>query len=164
MIKVIILSFLFNIAIQWGCTGHFVIVHMALREIHKALELKMKTMADLPDGEPKTSFDKFLYYACWPDSIRDSRTGKWHYADVPFFDDNYTGPYTPNEENATWLIEVAQDVLKNKSKAFPKSQMIRYIIHVVGDFHQPMHCITRVTENLPNGDSGGNAFILPDGI
>src|SRR5262249_8585542 len=39
----------------------------------------------------------------------------------------------------------------------------RFIIHFVGDIHQPLHGISRVTAALPKGDRGGNDFktILP---
>ena len=37
---------------------------------------------------------------------------------------------------------------------------IRLLIHYVGDFHQPLHCATRVNKNYPKGDLGGNMFKL----
>ena len=39
-----------------------------------------------------------------------------------------------------------------------KAQALRFIIHFVGDIHQPLHCATRVTSALPEGDRGGNDF------
>ena len=41
-----------------------------------------------------------------------------------------------------------------------KSMAMRLLIHFVGDFHQPLHCGTRVNEEFPKGDRGGNDFKL----
>jgi hypothetical protein len=35
-------------------------------------------------------------------------------------------------------------------------------LHLVGDLHQPLHCINRITKGLPDGDSGGNAVKIYD--
>ena len=43
-----------------------------------------------------------------------------------------------------------------------KSMAIRLLIHYVGDFHQPLHCATRVNKNYPKGDLGGNMFKLTE--
>ena len=33
-------------------------------------------------------------------------------------------------------------------------------MHLVGDVHQPLHCVTRVSRREPQGDSGGNKVML----
>ena len=38
---------------------------------------------------------------------------------------------------------------------------MRLLIHFVGDAHQPLHAVTRINKNYPNGDKGGNDFNLP---
>lgn len=37
-----------------------------------------------------------------------------------------------------------------------KSMMIRFLIHVIGDLHQPLHGATKITPENPLGDLGGN--------
>lgn len=34
--------------------------------------------------------------------------------------------------------------------------MARYLIHLIGDLHQPLHCTTYVSGQFPMGDEGGN--------
>lgn len=36
------------------------------------------------------------------------------------------------------------------------AEMTRYLLHLVGDLHQPLHCTTYVSAYFPNGDMGGN--------
>ena len=41
---------------------------------------------------------------------------------------------------------------------FEKSFALRFLIHMVGDMHQPLHVTTRCTVKHPECDSGGNKF------
>jgi len=38
---------------------------------------------------------------------------------------------------------------------------MRFLIHYVGDVHQPLHAETMVDKTFPKGDLGGNFFSLP---
>lgn len=46
------------------------------------------------------------------------------------------------------------------NQEFEKSLLMRYLIHVLGDIHQPLHASTLVNEQFPNGDQGGNLFLI----
>ena len=53
--------------------------------------------------------------------------------------------------------------LKNKNKPKFDSGLAlsfawRYLIHLVGDLHQPLHASALYSEMFPNGDRGGNSF------
>jgi len=37
-----------------------------------------------------------------------------------------------------------------------KSYDLTWLIHLVGDVHQPLHCVARITKGDPEGDKGGN--------
>jgi len=37
---------------------------------------------------------------------------------------------------------------------------LRYLLHFVGDVHQPLHASTAISAAFPSGDSGGNGFTL----
>jgi hypothetical protein len=38
-----------------------------------------------------------------------------------------------------------------------RSYDLVWILHLVGDAHQPLHAVARFTTPIPNGDAGGNA-------
>ena len=40
---------------------------------------------------------------------------------------------------------------------------LRFLIHYIGDIHQPIHCITKVDSQFPSSDSIGTLFKLADG-
>jgi len=48
------------------------------------------------------------------------------------------------------------------SEEIGRSYAIRFLIHYVGDIHQPLHSTSRVNDDYPEGDRGGNSFHLPN--
>ncbi len=40
------------------------------------------------------------------------------------------------------------------------SFMLRFLVHLVGDIHMPLHNISRVNKKFPNGDHSGSKFKL----
>jgi S1/P1 nuclease len=41
-----------------------------------------------------------------------------------------------------------------------RSYDLVWLLHLVGDTHQPLHATTRVSNNRPDGDRGGNAAMV----
>jgi len=39
--------------------------------------------------------------------------------------------------------------------------MLSYLVHVMGDVHQPLHSCALFNENFKKGDMGGNLFKIP---
>lgn len=38
--------------------------------------------------------------------------------------------------------------------------LFRFLVHLVGDIHQPLHSVSLWNHQFPNGDQGGNRFIV----
>jgi hypothetical protein len=86
----------------------------------------------------------------------------WHYHDTPI---RFTGA-TPaiRESSALKAIPHAIKELKTSSTAPNPDRMrqcwwLYWIVHVVGDLHQPLHCVSNF-EFEPKGDEGGNKFSI----
>ena len=93
----------------------------------------------------------------------------WHYIDQPLQPDcaalleNDTAKCTPVEvepvptHNAVWALEQAAHALKNShADSFVHSFNLRVVAHILGDLHQPLHAVGRVSHAHPEGDRGGN--------
>lgn len=80
----------------------------------------------------------------------------WHYIDLPFSPDgaSLVQPKTPNVETQ---IDAFERVL-SQSGADPalKSYDLVWLLHLVGDAHQPLHATSRFENEHPEGDAGGN--------
>jgi hypothetical protein len=124
----------------------------------------------------------FMMAATWPDEIKYSNSGYksdgntppptseatkntgyrdkymhkyWHFIDTPFSTDGTPLPAIPTPNAETQIAVFRQTLASNASDSL-KSYDLSWILHLVGDVHQPLHCTTRVTASEPSGDAGGN--------
>jgi hypothetical protein len=87
----------------------------------------------------------------------------WHFIDLPFSPDN-TPLEDPPESNAKNRIAEFRKVLGSNSASDPlKSYDLVWLLHLVGDVHQPLHATSRFTQTQTSGDGGGNDVTVRDG-
>ena len=100
-----------------------------------------------PDGSPdptrNTGYDDTLMHKYW------------HFIDTPFSTDGTALPSIPSP-NIQERIALIRHVLASESADSLKSYDLSWLLHLVGDVHQPLHCSTRVSSADPEGDAGGN--------
>ena len=83
----------------------------------------------------------------------------WHFIDTPFTVDGTALPAIPTP-NAQERIALFRTVLASTSPEELKSYDLTWLLHLVGDIHQPLHATTRVSKINPEGDAGGNLVKL----
>jgi hypothetical protein len=87
----------------------------------------------------------------------------WHFIDVAFTQDNTPHlPATPvpNTEERLALFRPVLSGTDDDLKAYDLS----WVLHLVGDLHQPLHCTTRVRKGQLDGDAGGNLTKVKKGL
>jgi hypothetical protein len=85
-----------------------------------------------------------------------------HYVDFPFEDG---GPCAAGVIDArvnilTALTTHRATISNGAADEWTRGVALRYLLHLVGDLHQPLHTAARCTASRPGGDDGGNAFWL----
>ena len=84
----------------------------------------------------------------------------WHYIDLPFSTD-HTALIQPQVPNAQTQIALFRRTLASKEASDAlKSYDLVWLLHLVGDVHQPLHATSRFTHSQPEGDAGGNRVAL----
>ena len=79
---------------------------------------------------------------------------------MPFSPDG-TSLKQPVPPNAETQIAAFRDVLKSSNaSAELKSYDLVWLLHIVGDVHQPLHATSRFDKDQSNGDQGGNLVAL----
>jgi len=78
----------------------------------------------------------------------------WHFVDVPFSADHTALPPIPVPNAQTQIVFRA--VLGSARSDEIKSYDLVWLLHLIGDVHQPLHATTRITRAAPKGDAGGN--------
>jgi hypothetical protein len=156
------LSVLFPVAPSgraWGCKGHQTVAFIAEKHLTaEARQLVQSLLAENPI-DPKlkrycgnATNDLMVDAATWADDVRsERRNGPWHYIDIPRGKEKGSlDEFCGKEGCVTRAIEEQRAILKDRSADPAKrAEAIRYLIHFVGDLHQPLHATT-------NADNGGN--------
>jgi S1/P1 Nuclease len=80
----------------------------------------------------------------------------WHYTDRPFSPDG-TPLIQPPSINAQERIGLFRHTIASASTPDTlKAYDLVWLLHLVGDVHQPLHATSRFTHANPQGDNGGN--------
>ena len=128
----------------WGPTGHRVVGEVAEKYLKNKV---LKKITKILDGESLARVSN------WPDKIKSdpeqySYTFSWHYTSWPAGQDHYD-PHTASCSLLTSLQKQIDILRKRDSTKDEKAFAIKFIVHLMGDLHQPLH--------VGNGhDHGGN--------
>src|SRR6266516_3189715 len=84
----------------------------------------------------------------------------WHFVDLPFSRDGNAlkQPKTPNA--LTQIIAFRNTIASKTADDDVKSYDLVWLLHLVGDVHQPLHATARFSQDSPDGDRGGNDVAL----
>jgi hypothetical protein len=130
-------------ASAWGSKGHRIIAQLAWNYLSEPAREDIKRLLNGED---------FVSASTWADEIKPRRAKErtWHFVSIPLgatFDDHR------DCKDDDCLVEKIEDFKKdlaspNKSPR-ERLEALKYLIHLVGDIHQPLHC-------SDNNDQGGN--------
>jgi hypothetical protein len=95
----------------------------------------------------------------WPDEVRHSHRefhhGSWHYINLPLFLDIPERPVQVNGK-ILWAINENTRILKSGDVSVQeKAIALAWLVHLLGDIHQPLHTVNGYSAQLPDGDRGG---------
>ena len=138
------LIFISNVVFGWGQTGHRTVARVAENHLSKKARKKLFEIM---------GHESLVEASTWMDNIKSDSTydyaKTWHYVTVP---DGKTYQSAEKSEtgDAYEAINRLRSVVKNEnSTIIQKQEAIRMLVHIIGDFHQPLH--------VGNGtDRGGN--------
>lgn len=173
----------------WSDNGHKVVSRMAWEYMTpqaraKVIALLMSAPADADlanllatDARPLVVRERefFLRASTWADMVRDGKfparrekyhKSPWHYINF-FWESAPEGrprdrtDMKPEPENVVERLHYFQTVLADTSQERSQRAIaLAWVLHLVGDIHQPLHNTARVTATEPEGDRGGNLFAL----
>jgi hypothetical protein len=149
----------------WGAGGHMMTAYIAFQRLNSKAKAEVRRLLAIPiNPADVTSKSKdFVNAAHWADDLRPVPDFKptliEHFADFPFSVDSTPVPTDqPAADNVIVALEQNVQILKTSTDDNARAQALRFIIHFVGDIHQPLHCSTRVDKDHTDGDRGGNGF------
>jgi hypothetical protein len=145
----------------WNAMGHMVVANIAYQHVTPAVRAKLdKMIANFAKEYPQDA--SLTKMSSWPDSLHAQSIEvftHWHYINTPFSADGTPTKEISDSDNAVWAVNLMKPILKNAhANAFEQARFLAFMVHVVGDLHQPLHTVNRVSAANPDGDKGGNLF------
>ena len=147
MVKILVIyTLLSSFVLGWGKTGHRIVGKVAETYLTKNAKTQIKKLMGHHDLSRMSN---------WADEIKSDPSWKiandWHWCTIP------DGELYEKDKHSGKAVEKVNDfisVLKNKkSKKEDRQIALKFLIHLIGDLHQPMH--------VGNGiDRGGNDIKL----
>jgi hypothetical protein len=140
-------------ALAWGSEGHRIVAEIAEQRLEP---VAAKQVRDLLAIENATTLADV---ANWPDQIRRQRpeTASWHFVDIPI-----TAPaYDPARDcvgGNCVVAKIDQFTAEVRNPTLPARQRLealKFVVHFVGNLHQPLHA-------SDDNDRGGNQTWSPE--
>lgn len=138
-------------ALAWGQNGHRITGAIAQQYLSpKALKAIEVILPNEDLAEASTYADEMRSN---PDEFWQKTSSPWHYVTVPA-GKTYPEVGAPEEGDAyTALTQFTLTLKDPKASLADKQLALRFIVHIIGDLHQPLH--------VGNGtDRGGNSLKL----
>ena len=148
-------------SLGWGAGGHMMTAQIAFDRLNPRAKAQVRTLLAIPinPADVTRQSPDFVNAAHWADDLRPFSEfdpfKELHFIDTPFSNDGTALPATPTP-NIVTALEENVNTLRTSTDQNARAQALRFIIHFVGDIHQPLHCATRVDRAHPDGDRGGN--------
>jgi len=130
----------------WGPDGHKIVAQIAQDKLSPNA---LKAVSKVLPGQDLASV------ANWADSIKSSpewvHTKPWHFVDIADGNDYETAEHAPDGDIIEAITESVTVLKSSTSSDVDKQNALKFIVHFVGDIHQPLHV------GRPD-DHGGNSI------
>ena len=134
-------------ALAWGPEGHMIVAEIADQRLTPKARAGIKAL--LPD-------ETLAEVANWADVIKGkpewTKTKPWHFINIP---DGMTYETAPRAADGDCIVAINQMIktLTSKSSSSDKTNALKFLVHFMGDIHQPLHAGR-------TDDLGGNTIKL----
>ncbi len=132
----------------WGADGHRIIAAIAQSNLNPAAANEVARLLQQEPGATLVSI------STWADEHRNPTTAAWHYVNFPKSDCQYVKERDcPNGKCVIEAIRKQSRVLQTETNDEKRLTALKYLVHLVGDVHQPLHAGW-------GEDQGGNTYQL----
>ena len=172
----------------WDETGHKITAYIAWQQMTPDVREKViKILTSAPEDSNIATFyltygsrsvesrkrEYFMLMATWADIVRDDKTfpiraknynrGDWHYNNAFWkFDSGKVVMLDDMPKTGLAMDKIAEfaALIRGNAPDAEKAVAIAWLEHLIGDMHQPLHASGKVGPSTPDGDRGGNGFLL----
>lgn len=148
-------------AYAWWETGHRTTARIAANHLTPAARTQVAHLLDVPNTSDSVA-DALSAASTWADETKsETKTGPWHFIDLTLEDGRQDMPDRCQNDNCApaririFAAQLHSEVSNAHATNLPSTALdaLRYVVHLVGDIHQPLHTIS-------DADLGGNCELL----
>lgn len=158
LLALLVFVSLSSAALAWGEEGHRVVALVAQRELSQVSRAKL---LEILKHHPDPTVRDLESASNWPDHIRDDpryHHGSWHYLNLPCFVDGVERS-VEIPKGALFALNLNTRRLKDSSLTpAERAVALCWVLHLIGDIHQPLHAANGYSQSFPKGDRGGKLF------
>jgi hypothetical protein len=148
---------------SWTALGHMLVAKVAYSSLEPSVRKKVDNLTKFLQREYPVE-TTFVKQSTWPDDLRKQKIEAfthWHYIDYAFSMDSTPIKNLIDTDNALWAMNLIKPLLNdNHVNVYDRARFLAFVSHIVGDLHQPLHTVARISATNPDGDLGGNLFFL----
>ena len=150
-------------ALAWSANGHKAVALIAQSRLSDAAKAAVASLlgSATMDGVAPCADDvrgKTGYDCDGIQMADDPASEPWHFVDAPIADSPADGAaleaYCPNQACVIDQINKDVNILKTSNVPADRQLALIFLIHFVGDEHQPLHCSDEIVNGV--NDRGGN--------
>lgn len=142
-------------AYAWDFRGHRVVAELAWEFLdHSTREWVEECLLHHEDPRARDRDGA----AVWPDMLRDDRPESmpWHFINLPI----PSGPAPQKDDNVVAALHHFRRQAVEQPEPTKRAEALAFLIHFVGDVHQPLHAANYYSPEYPTGDQGGGKVEL----
>jgi hypothetical protein len=174
-------------ALAWNSVGHMAIAKIAYDQLDRDTQARVVALlkahphyasfliAARPDGVAEPDW-AVMRASIWPDWVRSKHEGitpepttfnrpSDHYINLPLikpadkdqFDEARLRRDLP-KDNVLAALDRHAKALGSDAKPADQAVSLCWLLHLIGDLHQPLHAVGFYSKDFPQGDRGGNLF------
>jgi hypothetical protein len=136
-------------SLAWGHEGHRIVAAVAEAKLEPAVRQRVGELLSLEPGSTLESISD------WADGAKTPATARWHYVNLPRDSGcSYLAARDcPDGQCVVEAILAQAEKLGSAAPAPVRLRALKYLVHLVGDVHQPLHAGFA-------DDRGGNLYQL----
>jgi S1/P1 Nuclease len=142
-------------AYAWWETGHRTVARIAAGHLTPAARTRIARILEVPDTDEDIT-NALVKASTWADEVaKETHTGPWHYIDLAIQDHKSDIPERCQDDNCAparirlFAAQLAGHPAHPANTQWSQLDALRYLVHFVGDLHQPLH-------DISDADLGGN--------
>jgi len=152
-----------TITMAWNALGHMIIANIAYQQLKPEVRDKIDNLVTYMHQQ-YPDMETFIHLSYWPDAIRSQKIETythWHYINTAISNDGTPLKNLNDTDNAVWAVKHIEAVVKNyRANPYERVRFLSFLAHIVGDLHQPLHTVSSISTDMPDGDRGGNEYYV----